>query len=442
MSCVPISPGICAVDAGNFVPTVAGFIGAQCEFWRGAMEYPLHFMCGQLHSGAVLVFWSKTAYTEGVTMGTDPTLISHSCVIDISSDITKIIRVDWNNNRPLGRMRLNNPINTIDASEINGFLVIAVASPLRGPTVPTNINYSVCMRAASDMIIGGLRVTTSEVSGSPIENSMRLEATLGDEQPSEICYLTGVRPHPNALVETFLGEAIYSIREMAQKFCRIGILALSVTNATIRRQIYVAIPAIPNAAGGNATAGHWGASSATVYEGVSVDGAGAVTTTVAAYNGIPQNMIGWLRSAFVGVRGGMLYKLVQIPTDSLTDSILVSSIQAVGYNGPIQTGIYSSSGNLRYNFPVATYPLPAVPDGKLANAGEFYIPYSSHRRYQSGFLYYGSGDTCRRAMFIFDVKTGSQTPGIANFGVFAAGAADISFIRFRHVPKITGSSPI
>jgi hypothetical protein len=439
LACIPVTPGLCALNAGNLVPTPCGFFGATCEWWRGPMEYTLHFLAGQLHSGAVTVFWSRTAYTEGGTMPTDPTLTSHSCYIDISSDLTKTIRVDWNHYRPMCRMRLNNPTNVIKADEVNGYLIVAVAAPIRGATIPCDINFMVAMRASPEMVVGGLRLFNATDDYASVENNLRFYATLGNEVKDEVCYLTGAPRAPPALQDVYLGELVGSVRALAQKFSIVQETFVSFAD-TVQREFYFTFPMYPGAAGFNFVANRYGNNPGYSYKALAISTLNVITPTFGSAAGdLPFNMLGYLKTAFLGIRGGMLYKVLPSAQPSASEPYYISQMSMGGYTGGVSSGV-TRGWNWQWSANLATQFPPSAPVGTLQGGTEFYIPYSSFKKFECAFLP-TAGDVCRRVVLNINMRTTSATSG-AHFRIFAAGAADINFVKFRHTPIIQNSSPI
>jgi hypothetical protein len=154
------------------------------------------------------------------------------------------------------------------------------------------------------------------------------------------------------------------------------------------------------------------------------------------------NWLGWVRVAFLGVRGGTLLKVVALPQQDATASQVNMWCKAnlvesnILLNGFLQTvhaqGPGGPPGGTMQVGPTGAFSGSVEYMNADKPACEWFFPYTHWKKFENACAatLNGSGGTQLYAVLTF--KTVSNT----FMEIHQAGAADINFIHFRHTPTI------
>jgi hypothetical protein len=437
LACIPVTPALCAVNGSSWAPSPMAMVGAPwASMWRGRLIYDLHIVCSAMHSGAVQLIWSPTPLTVGSTLVNDPTNMSVGCILDISADLNQSVTVGWSHFRNMANFVLGAVGSSFGQDAINGYFAIVVASPLRGPASAT-AKIHVAYRADSDLVIGGLRPYTSATLTTSLQHTCLLQAAIADPEPDKQCFIgTGIGSViPVDLL--FTGELIGSVRALAQVFS----LAYSATTTwssgpAWRREVTYNIPFYPQTCASGTAALTYGAynNAAVVVNDFNGDG---LPTTFPSSNGTTgkANLLGWIRTMYLGVRGGMLVKMIPISngaTYTVQPNVKISkAFSYVGFRREMANSYCNDSWVDNF-----------APKGFPSSNGvsEFYLPYNDSRRwYPSWFPQDYTKPLGKWICFLFTLENYPTTGGFSS-SIYVAGAADINFVHFRHTPLIVPPS--
>jgi len=427
---IPVTPMLCyPIGTGNCLSTPA-FAGITSQFWRGTIEFNIYAACSAMHSGVLLIYWTNVAPTVGSTLSADPTHLAYSCILDVAASTSRKISIGWNDYRVTKncRTRIVSDL-TLPNTELNGYLVFAVQSPLINSSGSSTIYISVTMNGGQDLIFGVPR-------GMVNNNSFYLDQILQVQAPSrlvpgseeDICVLSTTTKVPNLGAISF-GEVVTSFRALAQKFSAYGsgILNItSITGVTTDNVITVQFPFYPIPAVTTGGACFWNG-----YYSKFVNAANGTTAGFGVCDDTTYcfNWVGWIRQSYVGVRGGILVKCFKI------DGIDPLCVVPLACSGSTSLQVLATNTT---NSTFADYPM-SIPGGfeKITGdyAAEYYFPYSSRNRF-----YPGTGDWSNSSAqnktfalsFFFNHPTGTTS----RIGMLYAGASDINFIRFSMTPVI------
>lgn len=430
---IPVTPGLSYLHSDTlWYPTPSAFVGAPLAFWRGSMRYTIKTNHPSLSGGAYVVMWTKLPYAIGSSLPFDPTSSTYSCVVDLGPVTERTFEVGWASNHNVGQMRVCINGSTMREQEVNGYLTIAVAAVMSvvKPTAAPNATLIITSSCGDDMAYGGSRPFAAQPTPLPLEPLLIVAQTTATQQPvsDEVCLLTAVGASGASLVSSQFAEPILSARALMQKFMFCGNFFANGTSPGAMATYSSIWPCYPTPlCSGAAT---WTGSSQSAENVNMTTGVFAYRTTSPSFN-----WIGWLRCAYVGIRGGTLIKAVSRNGINIDTSWW----RANGYEGAAYGAF---TGANWFGTAAAVGPFEQTWGATMFNAtaqasGEFYVPYVSSRLFWPACGRVTGGDLVeRRILLTTRVVSFAGTPA-CNYDAWIAGAADINLIHWRCAPAIS-----
>lgn len=433
LASIPVTPGMVFMGADTSVwyPTPSAFVAAPCAFWRGSMKYHLKVNHPPLSSGVYVLFWSPTQ--QSGVLSYDPTVSSQACVVDLGPSSERTFVVGWSHFRNVLEMKLGHITSTFTASQCNGYFNIAVVTPLATAALNApNVSITVTQTCGSDMAIGGARPFRNRIGTlSYTEESLVVaQTTLAPDPISESeCVLTTNGEVAADVVRLHYGEPILSVKALLQKFCFTNSFSTLGAAVDPYYRIMISQPCYPIPLCW--TSGTvW---NSTTYRYTSFDkGTLAFTQSAAA----PCfTWFGYLRGAYVGVRGGTLVKIpfVRYNEGSASKRTHPTWVTVSGFEGDMRQ---SYGGQTTRN---VAAPLIGQTWGPLVHmqadvhmTAEFYIPYSSSRLYWPAC---GRPDNTSAVDRLMAISMYVENMDIVN-EIWTAGSSDIALLHWRFAPAI------
>jgi hypothetical protein len=188
---VPVSPSICpyffnATTSRNFMqPTPMSFAASCFKYWRGDLVFRFDVVCSAFHRGKLAVIFEPNIAQYGLITASFALNKQYMKIVDIQETQTFEVCVNWASYRPWLKVwpaatayTLTTSARALDAGYFNGFISVVPFTTLQSPD--NSDIYINCYVYAKDMHFNGL-------SDANLPSSRRMFTQSGtlDETPDE-----------------------------------------------------------------------------------------------------------------------------------------------------------------------------------------------------------------------------------------------------------------
>jgi len=292
-----------------YVPTALSFATRPFSAWTGTLKFRFRIVASQYHRGRLRVVYDPHRY-QGVDTGfaEDISNIVFNKVVDIATTRDFTIEVPWS--QPWAY----NDVETTDNSAMynaggataiplrgttstnNGWLGIQVLNELIGPSNSGDVSVLMYVSAGDDYKVRNPTFEGMAITEANTLSYYKPQGALDDEvsggtdgiDTEVIMVNPSTSKGSNYLDQVFYGESIDSFRSMVKRYTWYYSVAKTFTaSSTVGRVFSLVLPLFPRCYG----------------FGPSVDVFSAKEVILTG-----QHMLGYLRPAYVGWRGGMRYK--------------------------------------------------------------------------------------------------------------------------------------
>ena len=220
----PVTPHLSALSAGSVTLTPLNHVSMCFEYWTGPLIYEIEIVASQFHRGRLAIRYTPYNYTPGtgeLPNFSEPT--TNTCILDISQETSKTIKIGWNNVRPWLQFSQYYAGSKLLSTQpdINGVLSIEVLSELVSPNLAGVITIYTFVRGCPETRFQG---PTLEYANNFIGNSPEPNQVLGSNSATgmstigDVCEIAGnSMPNDNLNKVTF-GEEIRSVKALAYRY--------------------------------------------------------------------------------------------------------------------------------------------------------------------------------------------------------------------------------
>lgn len=441
-----VTPTLSQTFSNVLYMTPMAYASVPFTYWSGDIIYRFQIICSQYHRGRLLIQFDPIA-SQGMVQQNPNVVLSQ--VIDISVTRDFEFRVPYASDRPFLELSSpsdtqfqNNDVGDIDLSYVNGKIIVSVLNRLTSLSGSGDVYIIVSVRGAENMKYHCPSPIPPEYSLYPVPAAMEAQSGVMDVRLStegapvvttaqELT--TSVSPDEH-IFDVFFGEQIVSFRSLLKRYQYAGTyyaISGSLTAGNVNFLVGV-LPRFP------------------LPHGYVPSGPtnGVVSSVNHPFNFIPFTLFSYLQNCFLGMRGGMRWKITPLNnnvgyvhygrTKNARGNVYVS-IQA-----SVPTSL--SQGTMQHRM------RQWLPDhwegaGLLASnqigVAEFEIPHYSQYRFYStcpGNVDKGdivadgsNADSMAITMIPSSTLTATRDTG---FNMYCATGDDFNFFWFQGVPTI------
>lgn len=404
---------------GIVQPTAMDMAATPFSAWRGKIRFRFEVVCSRFHRGKIMFKYEPNVPQSALITSNNAKLNQQNAIIlDIqeAQDIT--IEVDWAMRNSWGEAPIEHKpseppsdIGSLPAVfdgfrsnlQANGNLQVRVLNELVQPTPTSGVSVNVYV-SCPDLELN--RMTSMEL---PTDRTIYSESelvTIND---------TGSQVSPAMFLDHF-GERLVSFRSLMKRYT---------TSAYAFKNISITGPAHLSVVG-------------TLYPETALRTNAPTPSSVNA-----TNLFQYLRAAYMGVRGGMRYRITQFTNAQVTNSDYVRV--SLGFHSePVDTALSADADlvNGIADLPILGARLDGSVLSHLATNGgvEFEVPFYSHARFLYSFNSpwdpVSATDPQPATSWAWEALFGATiTSGdSAAFTVDSATAEDFTFLRFQGSP--------
>lgn len=437
--------------------TPMAFAAVPFKFWSGDIIVRFQVICSQFHRGRLLVQFDPRQ--DKATETVSPTNVLLSQVMDISVTRDFEFRIPYASDRAFLEVAqpsydLNAKLLPGDLSRFNGAFKVSVLNRLTSLSGTGDVFIMVSVRAAENMKFAAPRkildssysLTDSSKAVVPAmataseeimtAQSAVMDARLSDEgQPVATEATDFVNQHSvdDNIFDVYFGEQVVSFRSLLRRYARSGTFGPSASNTTLGNNniVLYALPRFP------------------LPHGFTPGGPtkGTVSATTYYYNFTDWTLFNYLSNAFLGMRGGMRWKIVFAKTTPMQlhygrsnetpRQNYFSYYEAL----PPSTSIANTSSRITALLPEA-WEGAGIVKSSVVDSVEFEAPhYSPYRFYStdgSRFAYGWSddgSDTDTIKVSMYDTNAVAGHSRHYNISTYSAIGDDFNFFWFQGVPS-------
>jgi hypothetical protein len=332
-----------SVQVGTSVSTVylpaCRYASVPFRYWRGTMRYRFQVVSSGFHRGRLAFVWDPN-YIEAF----EPN-IAQTQLVDISEEKDVVIDIKWGN--PTAWLLADDfsasgfsttAFNSSIINKYNGVLGVYVVNSLSVPNSVANNDITVLVSVSlvdgefavpDDTYLKDLVNLYSWTQQSGTESMEHVDGEVADctNMPfHDTCIATlGSSSDPAELNLTYMGEVITSFRQLLKRYCY---YCTHLCPTTTRSTWTLARPNYP------------------LYRGYSADVYAMHTSGIYNLNYVANSIITYLMPAFVGVRGGMRWKVIlgaDTPSDILTNIAVERGVDGAYSSGSTTLSMASDS---------------------------------------------------------------------------------------------------
>jgi hypothetical protein len=299
----PTLPGKSSL--GGFALSPMGFVALPFEYWSGTLVFRFQVVCSAFHRGRLRLVYEPTSTTVPTTA--DTYITNFNRIVDINVEPDFEIAVSWSQAGAYARVLSPEAVTTLTdwygstlpldlSGYCNGNLSIKILNELTAPTVSSDIQVNVFIRAGEDFEVG---CPSSEHLSNmsyfePQSGFEPLEATdsapVGASEVASVGEISSASSKKNLL---FFGETIKSFRTMMRRYSQyinIGVpVNISSDTLALTRVFQRTFP---------------------LYRGYDTSGIHSAGVVPVPYNYVQNSFLTYVTPAYVGRRGGLRYKMV------------------------------------------------------------------------------------------------------------------------------------
>lgn len=394
-------------------PTALGFCSAPFQYWHGEISFTFDIVASNFHRGKLAIFYEPNCNQDVLINASVETNKQYLMTIDLQETQKITVTIGWHNSRAW--LFVNNPNSYVQYPSLglpvndvyNGYISLY---PLTKLVSPDGSNVEIDVWVHSDNIM------FNYPTEGQLPNERLVATSSGVVSESSSNFELG-KPitTPEHLGELCFGEIPLSFRTLLKRYCFSASL-VGTTPATTGRQFLLWIFNIMKSP-----------------EPLISTGAGSST----------KNLFDYLRYAYVGVRGGVRYRITyQGAMSSDTFAQTMVEMQGITDSATVDS-VSNSTGTPRATIrPTARFNSPAH------HAIEVECPYDSANFFSLSF----SNTLDGAGIFGYDVMNqywartfkisasffNDNNKGITGVLEVASGE-DFSFLRFQGAPFWSGS---
>jgi len=298
-----------------------GYVASAFQFWRGSLKFTFRVVAPLMNRGRLKItfdpaFYAGTGYAEGVL---------HTEIIDLSKDSEVTIVAPYmsflpwlytNTSQYLNGASVPWAANTAGLGGLsngqagcNGLIQVSVLNHLVGPDITQAAQVHVFVEPGEDFelagpqsipiaVRGGNTVETSLSDLYTVQSSMQL---LDDKRETTKAITTKYAPS-RALHAVCMGEKVESVRALCRRFFPSFPITWNpgaADGAVLVTMGFGRFPPFRGTSGG------------TTY--ASRNACVTVDTNGTGYNFVPHTFLHWFTACYVGWRGSINWKVVQLP---------------------------------------------------------------------------------------------------------------------------------
>jgi hypothetical protein len=403
-------------------PTAMAFAAQPFMFWRGDIKFKFEIVCSSFHRGKFAIFFEPNIYQYTLIAANLSLNKQFFRIIDIQETQTVEFVVNWASYRAWNRTtsatasyinQSNLTSTSIGDGFVNGFVGVVPFTALQSPDasgIYVNVYVSCENLQVNGLAQDNLFIERLAVTESNVWNYKSSEGT----QPVTTFDLNESTATTTHICESHFGEQPLTFRALLKRYVTVDMPTVSASVTTAPRVLSLTAQIYPKQ--------YW------VYG--------------ATGNNFP-NLFNYLYYAYVGIRGGIRYRIhPNIPTGTTLYGHGKFSIATFSSSTTDAAVSYSSA------FSAAQAPLRgAVTYVPATNAGfEAELPFYSNNLFALGFALNRIGGTTTDNMcgswfkqFKFDLDIIGATTDTCAMVMEAAAAEDFSFMRYQGAPFYSGN---
>jgi len=433
-------------SAGNLAfGTPTAFVGRMFNNWRGDIIFRFKFVATQFHKGRVRISWDPRGTSGSNLISTaDTANIVQTKIVDLGKDTDVEFRIPYHQAFPW--LRINHdfiqpwstsstPTWSADPLQHNGVITIRVLTALTAPVGTSVVPILVFMRGASNLEYANPGMGYDSASQFVCQSGDVLASVGGDEsQQLTMGEYHGV-PKERYLVN--FGEKVTTLRSLLYRHSLVRTDQVP-PSSNAKQSVTYDFHKFPLA---------WG------YDPNGVDQAKGIITSGNSFpfNWVHPNFLSWIISAFVGVRGSMVWS-VNVTSVSNTGLQMIRvmrrpDISVVNRTVTTHSDVYTSVNQTNYIksiFLRAGTGGSAITNQGTQNGLSFICPQYSMSKFDTPSVQYRAlASTATIADFdSYRLELSMQSSGSSNQNTdtevhwFCAGGADLTPLFFLNVPVL------
>lgn len=425
-----------AFNGGKIIqPTAMAFAAAPFGYWRGTIKFRFEFVCSKFHRGKVLIKYEPNV-SQAALIDTGDTKLNQqtSIIVDLQQTQDVCMDIEWNNSRAWCILPTMGPTEDLavtnnqsctpegyDNTYMLGYVTVRPLNELVQPTdlstVPVNVYVS-----CDDLMVAAPSVENIDFNKNftVTQSQIVTEGEVDNEDVTHDTLIVTGASHDKAALMHF-GEKIVSFRAALKRYAGVGYFENSVPATGDLFTLKFKGSLYPRSCSAPGRADRTDSFQKTVYN--------------------------WLRFAYVGVRGGMRYRVRYIDTRESDRSHYYVTARRAGYASYATTldgmDIAAISSSTKEDIGASwqgstLYHL-------MSNGGvEFEVPYYSENVFQFSYsddegANYSSNDVSVDFVNLWNCNY--TVDGINNDSIYgyvdAATAEDFTFLRFQGAPFVS-----
>lgn len=415
-------------------PTAMAFAAAPFSHWRGDITFRFEIVCSQYHRGKIAIFYEPNASQMTLIDANLSFNKQYIRIIDIQQTQVFEVTIKWAAYRSWLRVNnagaavLNTSLSytgTENQGFCNGYIGVVpftqLTSPSSSPAIPVNV-YVRC----DNLQLNGLSTLNMPTERILFTGSIMAESSFSSRSDSESVSSQQGSISTSVVSVLDLNDSTASVQHICEE--HFGEQPISF-RALLKRYVTHAAYAAGTGSGINTLR-----LIANVYPNNNLQYA----MTSVTYN----DLYSYLRYAYVGMRGGVRFRIRNVGSTGVTEHMQVKCTLAVPSNGTVESIAYLGGS-------VGAVARLAGSASFVANTNGGYeveFPFYSNNLWVFSFVDGLTGGTATDNMsdvwfrqFYFDTEYSSTTIAATSTMTEFATAEDFSFLRFQGAPFYSAS---